>query len=1266
MDTKICRICGKLSENYVHIFKTEGLKNKIETCLPIIVSPHCLLPDTICSQCLENVDNFYSFIKNCLQNIIVLEAQYDIMESCLKTKRKHEKSCFTECITMRYDKNVQTDEDFTDLLLNREDNFNQQNALHFNFLEMEKLSAALLNAENILNGRDSLISATNKNINLSYALVSYDIDSDLESEPDEMNAGQVVLMPKKKKAADDRKDHLINEITQRKHLKRKCDDLPLSNRSKLLKIDGSRRKNRQPKKLEAKNCDYTEEDKLAVMQQVEKEINSAFPQLCLLCDLQFSGASTLAAHIYEMHGIDMAQVVSSEPVLERKKKLPNLVKITDLKKPEQDVGKEETLSTTLCPVCLTVVTNRTELFVHLRSNHQKYAALMCGLCLHIATTFGDLASHLETCRSQHELASKYICKICSYHDDNSQTVENHVPVHDFVLEFCKRQLKMFDPCDYVEINKKVDHVKTLTCTDCDQGGFVTFKEFSMHRRVQHQIFHCDLCTKFYGRNSHLWKHVNRVHKGHPSITCQLCHKTSASKYHLAQHFNKIHTVKAAKQRSDVDGFVDFRPKQEVPRVDEILDSVSDDDCDAEKMKTEIKCEMLDCSDFELYVNEIDDVPEKKKAEASAPLPKEIDSTSDLYTNIITNYTPPQNEGEYKCPKCFKGFHKKTLLKKHKKNCRPRLQKDLLTRCKTCCRIFKDRQSLTKHLINYHSEYTCEICGQKVQSKCEIVSHIRFSHPNCHLFCYCGNILRSKTDLAEHKSDHRNSFVCQFCADLLPTKIKLKMHILSLHRKILSLSCGICLKLFETQHILRDHVRLVHKDELSPLTSCTVCGKNYGSKWKTYDHLNKSHGRIFKACKSCLEVFDDEQQLQKHFETIHVNAPTKTVVQASANSAQVYDSDIDHGQEENYDKQSTSDGSNDAKTFNTSEEDDMVTTNFPELSLDRLSLLEKRLMGNKKSPDEEASIPGVFTSGNLQIKKKSDAKPKKLKPHSAKSETDQNPLQNSSKRMVYVNSNDPSLCEICLKMWPAKKHLWQHYIRCHKTVAATVCGICLKTNEDYKSLQAHLLENHPTLLHGQGFGSNFICRICGRYHNASSKLKLHMAIHESFDWTILDDDSRKEKPNNGYPENGFAMVKSESINFESLIEQVECSSDSEANSTSDDSDGDESTILHDMLRVKEEYSSSESESNDSSSDTDSDLIKTTDDSSQFSRSSKSPPAASNGTLGLARRSDELDSAIRSISYEPVDEVREPLADDICDVHPQILNQHEIQSAVDSIL
>lgn len=172
------------------------------------VSPHCLLPDTICSECLENVDNFYSFIKNCLQNIIVLEAQYDITESCLKTKRKHEKGCLTDFTLIRFDKNIQTDDDFN-----------------------------------------------------KFTLVSYDVESDTGSDNDDnFMEGKVVIAPKSvtKKLLpppsqtlyfDNAENDLITEITQRKCLKRKCDEI-LPYRTKMFKMDTvNRRKNKQPKKL---------------------------------------------------------------------------------------------------------------------------------------------------------------------------------------------------------------------------------------------------------------------------------------------------------------------------------------------------------------------------------------------------------------------------------------------------------------------------------------------------------------------------------------------------------------------------------------------------------------------------------------------------------------------------------------------------------------------------------------------------------------------------------------------------------------------------------------------------------------------------------------------------------------------------------------------------------------------------------------------------------------------------------------------------------
>lgn len=965
----------------------------------------------------------------------------------------------------------------------------------------------------------------------------------------------------------------------------------------------------------------------------------------------------------------------------------------------------------VCPICPLVFTNRPDLFNHLRIKHVKESSFLCGLCLQISSSYTNLSGHMEKCRKNYTISGKYICKVCAYNDENCRVVENHIAVHDFVLTFCKQQLKMFDPSDYIEINPNSDNSppKTLHCTECGSNEFTSFKDFSDHRRNKHQIFHCDLCNKFYGRNSHLWKHVNRLHKGHPSITCQLCYKTSASKYHLAQHFNKLHSAKAVKNNKNDDflsqkfeGF-DFQSVRQSFLKQELLEQSkigSDEDNNT------------DYDDSEKNSNNNENLEENSVIKNDAVnLPKEIDASSDLYTNIITNYTPPQNEGEFKCPKCFKGFDMKVLLKKHKKNCRPRLQKDLLTRCKTCSRIFKDRQSLTKHLINYHSEYTCEICEQKVQSKCEIVSHIRFSHPNCHLYCHCGNILRNTSDLIEHQSDHCNSFVCQFCGDTLQTKIKLKMHILSLHRKILSLSCGICLKLFETQHILRDHVRLVHKDHLKPFVSCTVCGKNYGSKWKTYDHLNKSHGRIFKACKLCLEIFDTDDELQKHYDCTHLGAGNKVIEANYATNAikkETYESDYED--EKNFLSDLSNDYENDVNEMS-------------DYTDNKMSLLEKRLLGSAKSEKIKNNKNKKFNDVRAEKNYEEDKEFAQI-----------NTTQNSSKRTVYVNSNDPSLCEICKKTWPAKKHLWQHYIRCHKTVAATVCGICLKANSNYETLQEHLRETHPTLLHGQGFGSNFICRICGRYHNASSKLKLHMAIHENFDWAILEKFTKNNvKPNKIKAEpqtnNGYAYdtnninTNTDDINYESLIEQVECTSESDdndsdleikienhtSNSSSDnenDNDSDnesnlsdlESEMLKNMIREKKEmfikdevivkteqikvernYSSSsetEEDSNSTYSEFDSSRVKggnTTSDDENTRNSinnSNTNDSISNNILYDNRcnnKAQELDSAIRSISYAEMAQIDdEPVVQDYSDLTNPNLNQHEIQSAVDSIL
>lgn len=299
----------------------------------------------------------------------------------------------TDLSITKFDKNIQTDEDFSDIIFLKEKSFSFNQKL----AEVERI----LTNNDIDFEKFSPLSSVKKEIQL----VDYEVESD-NSEEDVPNEGKVEVPVSKKNRNfvynpeyylenqfnnwnssyfDDTENNLINEITNRKDLKRKSEDVIYSHRTKIFKMDtSSRRKNRQPKKLETNllsstnnsrssssslsfhnrntNHNLSFNNKERVHQRQNEDVNKLndsfkvmnylllifvviylffvlqsdrninyLPQACLLCDAQLDSPSLLAKHVYETHGIDMAQVLSSEPVMEKKKKLPNLVKITDLK-----------------------------------------------------------------------------------------------------------------------------------------------------------------------------------------------------------------------------------------------------------------------------------------------------------------------------------------------------------------------------------------------------------------------------------------------------------------------------------------------------------------------------------------------------------------------------------------------------------------------------------------------------------------------------------------------------------------------------------------------------------------------------------------------------------------------------------------------------------------------------------------------------------------------------------------------------------------------
>ncbi|XP_026670873.1 uncharacterized protein LOC108626685 [Ceratina calcarata] len=748
-----------------------------------------------------------------------------------------------------------------------------------------------------------------------------------------------------------------------------------------------------------------------------------------------------------------------------------------------------------CEICGKLWGSRVDYWKHVMGVHSDTVPLICGVCLKVFPNVLQLSNHVK---SKHWPLTNgdFSCDICGRPYSNKSKMSRHRKIHGFDDNY--------DNGNEDNSENKIDggtKEPELRCELCTDMVFATLEKLCNHRRMVHGLFPCDLCNKYYGRTSHLWKHVNRVHKGHADITCPYCMKTSASKDHLAAHISKIHRY-------------------------------------------------------------------------------EHDSA-----NGSTTYKNEEVNLHY-CEKCNKGFHKRYLLRRHMKGCQ-NYRKDpsaLLTRCRACERIFKDRASLQKHIENHHSTYTCHLCEETVTSKLGIMTHNRMKHMNhpdltCN-FGSCKKLFRTQEDLESHKKDHRyhtTPNVCDYCGDTVENKLKLKMHVLSLHRNEIGVSCGVCLIPMRDPKELKNHVENVHSMVLTKPNTCQVCGKQYASKWKAFDHTKKCHGKVFSTCKQCLAVFTDKSSIIEHYQAIHnitqdqlpaletrfeiigrrppadMGSPPRSVKDEPDDSEYFVDMLYEDPNEE---KQSPS------RTFSCEMCPEMlvngdalavhylkvhntdpvpiferlppeelkrvmgkikfycknclqqfytktlywthVETCKPIIRLDELfpNQIEKlrrdgllknnNLIKNEEEPASNLNIPdfNLFEGINLQL---SGQRPlPNLMPLPQRTKSTMKCSRKDSRKVYDESTNTECACEVCGKQWPAKKHLWQHLIRFHRTEAAVTCGVCLKLCKDYDDLSEHLKAAHEAILSTEG--NNFTCKICGRYHNARSKLLLHTSIH----------------------------------------------------------------------------------------------------------------------------------------------------------------------------
>ena len=205
-------------------------------------------------------------------------------------------------------------------------------------------------------------------------------------------------------------------------------------------------------------------------------------------------------------------------------------------------------------------------------------------------------------------------------------------------------------------------------------------------------------------------------------------------------------------------------------------------------------------------------------------------------------------------------------------------------CKTCCKVFPNKRSLTIHFSTHSREKTfnCQLCGRKFNLKCLLYAHLR-THTVKKFFCsICQKGFVSKDHLFNHIHTHAivTSFPCNACKMTFSDESSLEKHIFihsAIKHCMKSFKCEMCQKVLSSKQALKFHM-YVHMG-LRPYV-CKVCSKAFADNRNLRRHYSVHSGENLFTCKFCGAGFTRSITLSNHQRRHHLNK-TETHQQSRA-------------------------------------------------------------------------------------------------------------------------------------------------------------------------------------------------------------------------------------------------------------------------------------------------------------------------------------------------------------------------------------------------
>ncbi|XP_050432042.1 zinc finger protein 808-like [Adelges cooleyi] len=506
---------------------------------------------------------------------------------------------------------------------------------------------------------------------------------------------------------------------------------------------------------------------------------SSFLNRCELCGDSCGSRTEKWWHVLKEHG-------SNETLICPKPNCKKLFVSPALQIEHQSHHETQGDCPNTCEVCGRLWPNRNDFYKHIMAVHAEVMPLLCGLCLKVHLDVPKLREHIK---EKHEpLVSKenaIYCDICGRTYTKWSKMMRHRAIHNV-----EDQVSHFVTDQLTEVN--------LKCTLCPDTEFKTVEEISEHRKNDHQLHVCDLCSKYYSGNNHLWKHVSRQHKGHPDVTCSLCARTSASRVHLKRHMMKYHS----------------------DPVDQLIDKSNNSNCAVASIIHQcIRCD--------------------KVFRIRSLLKKHLKYCKGKRDSMI-----PKEKGDYPCSKCSKTFEYQAYLNRHLRH------SHLVQYCELCSEDktgehFDSKMLLLDHIRQKHGnnpELTCDIdgCNKVMRTKADCQKHKR-DHVR-RVFSYvcefCGDMHSNKKTYRKHlRQRHKGNtqYLCGVCMEVCVDSDGLTKHLRESHPQTFTKpnTCQICGKIFSVASKVGEHIDKIHGKNLKP---CKICWKVFNDLDVLKDHV----------------------------------------------------------------------------------------------------------------------------------------------------------------------------------------------------------------------------------------------------------------------------------------------------------------------------------------------------------------------------------------------------------------------------------------------